>query len=124
LGEAINRCRISQPSTVSWVSEDGIPDQETIGFDTKIMVIHDDWMMTAATRMTNRKPPDVLFLILGSSHERRNAYRIQGLIHINTFMTNVRLFVSENGRLIGLTDIDIPIWLRIIDPQNMQNGMV
>ena len=39
-------------------------------------------------------------------------------------MTNVRLFVSENGRLIGLTDIDIPIWLRIIDPQNMQNGMV
>jgi hypothetical protein len=88
------------------------------------MVIHADWMMTAATRMTNRKPPDVLFLILGSSHERRNAYRIQGLIHINTFMTNVRLFVSENGRLIGLTDIDIPIWLRIIDPQNMQNGMV
>ena len=36
--------------------------------------------MTAATRMTKRKPPDVLFLTLGCSHERRNAYRIQGLI--------------------------------------------
>ena len=75
-------------------------------------------MMTAATRMTKRKPPDVLCFILGSSHERRNAHRI------NTFMTNARLFLSENGRFIGFTDIDIPICLRIIDPQNMQNGMV